>query len=55
MRAAQLLRVSRLAGLVPLVLAGSVAVAMAQTKESLVGTWKLVSFTATNAKGEVTD
>jgi hypothetical protein len=29
--------------------------AMAQTKESFVGTWKLVSFTATNAKGEVTD
>ena len=29
--------------------------AMALAKESLVGTWKLVSFTATNAKGEVTD
>jgi len=29
--------------------------AMPPTKDSLVGTWKLMSFTATNAKGEVTD
>jgi len=28
---------------------------MAQTKESLVGTWKLVSFTTVNGKGQVED
>jgi len=40
---------------VALMLSAFASGAMAQTKESLIGTWKLVSFKETNEKGEVRD